>query len=352
VYLCRTTMKIASIGISVAFLIVSVFATNTPTPEAPFCGKYTLQVFTVDNSSYQLAFLQSIVDRAVLGSTVSIPAVTGLVHSALNAVYFNGTYSSTYRYVDGAFNPTPYYTDPISGLRIRLVNYFAYVLGCTLYQPYGTYTVPTLYATHNGLGITKAVWTEFLLQFSNSVASFGVSLGNNGPLTEGAFLNAMFGVALRCTGSSCPNMICVGADCDMATDWTTFASGSDGTNRAWSNLLATAANGGQTNSGTVAVNGKVTWRMDVNHNVAQTDGSYNTLSGGFRSGAVDAAVTFTNQFLTRGTYYFHCEQHATMQGVLVVSSSSTLAVSLPVLLAAFALAFHSHLCCFYRQQYY
>jgi len=338
-------------------------AQYVPGAGVTFCGKYTTILFTNNNSTNQQLLIQTVVTRTILGCTVAqgcSQAVTGLYNKPLNRPYFNGT---LYPFTDFGNNPAQY-----TILYNKLVNFFAFALGCTVFQPPGTYTPANLYSVHAPMSISAAVFNEFIGVLLSAVVASGVTSANPvAPYTtdatsEYSYLAALVGTmgaipattavcSQTPTNPSCTFSICATAaapqSCLAATGFAQFISGTDGTNNRWAAYLpAPAANSDVTLQ---SINSNVNWRFTVSHDVAQTSTLAGTTIGyptGFYSSTCTSSLcglgvggSYTHTFSTAGTYYYKCEAHGTMTGTITVpgssgSSAASLTASVTVLAAA------------------
>jgi len=346
-----------------ACLAALALSQYVPTAGVTFCGKYTTALFTNNNSTNQQLLIQTVVTRTILGCTTATgcsQTVTGLYFSKLNRPYFNGT---LYPFIDFGNNPSQY-----TILYNKLVNFFAFALGCTVFQPPGTFTPTNLYVVHAPMSISAAVFTEFITTLLNAVVASGVTSANpiapytTDPTSEYSYLAALVGTmgvvpasTASCvatpTSPSCTFSICATAaapqSCATATGFAQFVSGTDGTNNRWAAYLpAPAANSDVTLQ---AVGSNINWRFTVSHDVAQTSSLGGATIGnptGFYSSTCTTSLcglgiggSYTHNFPTAGTYYYKCEAHTTMTGTITVpgssgSSAASLTASVTVLAAA------------------
>jgi len=352
-----------SLVLPLALTAALALAQYTPGAGVTFCGKYTTALFTNNNSTNQQLLIQTVVTRTVLGCTIAqgcSAAVTGLYNKPLNGKYFNGSYSAAYPDYGSAAGATAY-----TALFNKLVNFFAFALGCTQFQPPGSYTPANLYQVHAPMAVTAAIFNEFINTLVSAVSASGVTIGSaSDPSSELAYLVALVGTmgvvptsTANCvaTPSSplCLFSICATAaapySCPTATGFAQFISGSDGTNNRWAAYLPSpAANSDITLQ---AVGSSINWRFTAAHDVAQTSGlggaTIGNAAGGFYSSTcattncgLGIGGTYTHAFPLAGTYYYKCEAHSTMTGTITVpGSASSLSASVTVLAAAILAAF-------------
>jgi len=333
-----------------ALAAVAMAQNYVPSATSTFCGKYTVALFTNNTGANQQALLGAVVDRTVLGCVQGVGGCVGnsagLLSLPLNARYFNGS-----GYISGLPN---YATDTTAynALKAKLVDFFAFALGCTVYQPPGTYLSSgprSMYDAHQRLMIDGPTLTEFVGDGTHgmlgALAASGVTLGAaNDEKSELAYLAAVVGALGRLPGVTCGGVsvqdpcflsICSAAGCPAATDFNQFVN--EGTAH-WATALVPSA----LQSVNLAVGGNVNWRFGSIHNVAQTDGLGGaTTAGGFGSGTISASTfTYTHKFPTAGQFFFKCEAHpAAMQGFVAVGSGvAGLTASLSVLAAAIVAA--------------
>jgi len=339
--------------IVLAFAAVAFAQNYVPSASATFCGKYTLAVFGAgnNNATNQYALIGAVVDRAVGGCTTAqgcSAAVVGVANSPLNAKYFNGSYP-----------PIVNYSIPANyqALRLKLVNFFSFALGCTFYlATVPLYSPPNLYGVHGTMGLTQAIWNEFITNLVGAIGASGVPLGvTTDPTSEISYLSALVGTMgnvpvssiAQCTSvaSQCQFSICSDrVNCFVATDYHQLISGTDvSSNNVWASYLPTAA---AVSDVALNLNGNINWRFGGIHNVLQTPtlGASTGTTGGFTSGAViggTSSSSYTHQFTTAGTYYYRCITHSTMLGTITVTGSTAagLTASVTVLAAAILAAF-------------
>ena len=208
------------------------------------CVKYTTAVFGNDTAENELALVQLVVNRAVLGDETSdLPGILAPEGGLLEL--FNGAGPTTNRggeegevvnFLDGA-SGLPDNLDQFSNtgfLLTHLYQFFGALLGCTA-ADYPTYKgVADMYEVHKFMNINKTQNDYFIQQVGLAAASYGVSEEDVGVVAS--VLDGLFNA--RCTpplseDSGVPSFlvdtnpsICQAPDCPIANE--TFCPAADG----------------------------------------------------------------------------------------------------------------------------
>jgi len=76
---------------------------------------------------------------------------------------------------------------------------------------------------------------------------------------------------------------------------------------------------------TITAGDTVTWNVTQSiHTVTECNATYTTCSGGFDSGLLTPGETFSQTFVTAGSYFYNCAVHPILQrGVVIVVAAAT-----------------------------
>jgi hypothetical protein len=293
-----------------ALAIATVNGVSITYNPASFCERYATALFGSATATTEANLITAVLDRALSGNFTGI---TGILNIPVQKQYFNGSYTTP--------AATNYYTNTAARgqLVAALLNFFEYAMFCRATNPSTPANMGTIHAP---MKINKEVWDSFVNEVVNTLLSFGVSAAVDGP-----YAGALFGQFLM----GAPQAICTASDCAAYTAFGEFTSGTVDGSLAW------ISSTDQTQTLSIATNGWVHWNIGITHNVAQSDGSWNAITGGWTSGAIGAVGGYSRQFTTAGTYYFICQAHPTlMRGTIIVGGSSGGSGAASVSASAFA----------------
>jgi len=289
--------------------IGAALAQNTYHPTS-FCERYATALFGDASATSQANLITAVIGRALNGNTtVTTPAVTGILNQELQKPFFNGTRGTG----------TNYYTDATARTQLvnKLINFFEVAMKC---RAVTTTAVANMKTVHAVMGIDKPVWDQFVNEVVNTLVSYGVN--NDGTVNSDiTYAAALLGQFLK----NSTQEICSGPACLAATGFGEFTTGTDANGLRWWGE-------GFTDTVTIPLNGYIHWNLNPSHNVVQVDSTFTTETpSGFTSGdpaTTSARRSYTRQFTTAGTYYFYCRPHKTlMKATIVVTSGTTTASS-------------------------
>jgi hypothetical protein len=308
--------------ILVAIFAVAVHAGTVVYAPVSFCER-----FGGTTAAGQTALIQNVVTRAAAGSTTSTPAVLGLFNSPMNRKFFNGSIAGIPDYINVPANT--------NALVTKLTAFFGWAMNCRAAYPTAP-TGPTMTAAHSTMSIDKVVWDDFVTQVVNSMLSYNVPAGA-GATSDITYAAGLLGQFKK--GANTGMLICNQPNCDAASGFAEFTSGTIDGSFAW-----LAQDG--TNTVSVPKGSNVHWNIGSIHNVVQSDANWEPMATPtFTSGNVAATQTYTwNVGTADATYYFVCMPHKTlMRGKIIVGSgglsgAASLSASVAVVLSAIAAA--------------
>jgi hypothetical protein len=307
----------------VAIVVLALFA-GEAMAQNTFCQRYAAALFPTDTAIVaQGNLLGAVVTATVKGRTAwnSKKNFTGLLGSALNKPYFDGTKAPKIDFT------SPTNADQFTALATHLVQFFGQALGCVEYAAGNTYSITPemIKEKHAAMAINKAVMDDFVTQVVFACLSFGVP-GGTSATDDLAGPAALFGMFNK--GS--PAEICSADDCAMFNDYQHFMTDATTWWVKGSDPRVTEAK--------LVKGGYVHFDLAAADNVQETAtmGGETPKEGGMKSGAVGFTRSWTMQLNTVGTYYFYSEGVKTKKASVVVALSS--AASTPVSFLAVALA--------------
>jgi len=333
----------------IALLVVSAHASLTPDMNQ-FCDVGTIAAFggtnANDTAANQQTLMQLVVDGVIFGHSGLGFVNVGLFNDPVQQPFFTGAYNPgvatnyTNNCATAATCTNTAYTDPSTGLRIKLMKFFGAALGCTQFVP--VFVPPNLKTIHSAMMITEAIFDNFFLAIANTVQSYLGAL-STGPTGYVNYLSAFFAVMKPNVPTWATFQVCNQASCTNGADFAYLVnSGTSG----WVDVFQ-LLNG----DATILRGGSVTWAFDERHNVIQTDSiASNTpctpSATCFQSAPLVATpninnrLIFTNPFPTAGVFTYRCARHPAMTGTITVvgSGAGALTASLSVLFAAIVAA--------------